>query len=151
VKTFLLTVGIILVLMVGSAFGVAWLIGAPPLREFSSQDWTAFSELYGATVGTLFAGLAFAGVIWTIHLQRRELFETREELRRTADAQAAQVETAKQVAKLNALATLLEFNLHPDTSSRVNSGMRRPMRESYELEDRIKEILNDLEIAEVES
>lgn len=52
-----------------------------------------FGEMFG-TVNTLFSGWAFAGVIYAIFLQRRELElqrneleMTREELRRTAEAQ----------------------------------------------------------------
>lgn len=79
-----------------------------------SGEWSTFGDVYGAVVGTLFAGFAFAGLILTVHLQRRELAETREELKRTADAQveahralAAQAETMKLAAEANALAALL--------------------------------------------
>jgi hypothetical protein len=52
-----------------------------------------FGDTFGA-INSLFSGLAFAGIIYTIllqrdelHLQREELKSTREELKRSADAQ----------------------------------------------------------------
>ncbi len=77
-------------------------------------EWSTFGDVYGAVLGTLFTGLAFAGLVLSVHLQRRELAETREELKRTADAQveahralAAQAETMKLAAEATALAALL--------------------------------------------
>lgn len=77
-------------------------------------EWGTFGDVYGAVVGTLFAGLAFAGLILTVHLQRRELAETREELKRTADAQveahralATQAEMMRMAAEANAVSALL--------------------------------------------
>jgi hypothetical protein len=75
-----------------------------------------FGEMFGA-VNTLFSGLAFAGVIYAIFLQRRELElqrneleMTRAELRRSAEAQenseralADQAQALTLTAKLNAL------------------------------------------------
>ena len=75
-----------------------------------------FGEMFGA-VNTLFSGLAFAGVIYAIFLQRRELElqrneleMTRAELRRSAAAQenseralADQAQALTMTAKLNAL------------------------------------------------
>ncbi len=79
-----------------------------------SGEWSTFGDVYGAVLGTLFTGLAFAGLVLSVHLQRRELAETREELRRTADAQVeahraltAQAETMKLAAEATALAALL--------------------------------------------
>jgi hypothetical protein len=86
-------------------------------------DWPErgqFGDQFGA-VNALFSGLAFAGVIVTIllqreelQLQRQELEQTREELRRSASAQeasekalAAQAEASKQSAKLSRTEFLL--------------------------------------------
>lgn len=61
-----------------------------------------FGDMFGA-VNALFSGLALAGVIYTIllqrhelALQRKELELTREELARSADAQAAQTQLQMQ-------------------------------------------------------
>lgn len=65
-------------------------------------------------INALFTGLAFAGVIYTILLQRRELELQREELRlnrgelsRSAQAQTEQVEMLKQSADLSAMTALV--------------------------------------------
>lgn len=85
------------------------------------EDRSSFGSMFGA-VGTIFSGLAFAGVIYAILLQRRdlelqrkELEMTREELKRSAMAQEkserALVEQAKVMevtAKLTALNFLAE-------------------------------------------
>ncbi len=80
-----------------------------------------FGDLFGA-VNSLFSGLAFAGVIYTIYLQReelslqrRELQLTRDELKRAATAQEEsqkalqkQVEALEITAQLSALASIVE-------------------------------------------
>jgi hypothetical protein len=78
----------------GSVF-LIWLVGAF-LPAIVSSDWSVrgqFGDQFGA-VNALFSGLAFAGVIYAVllqrqelELQRRELELTREELRRAAEAQ----------------------------------------------------------------
>lgn len=88
------------------------------------KDVSMFAAAFGDIVGTLFAALAFVGLIYTVLLQRKELSlqrqelrETREELKRTADAQVAseqafreQINVAKLTARLNAGTALLEFH-----------------------------------------
>ena len=78
--------------------------------------------MFGA-VNSLFSGLAFAGVIFTIYLQktelslqRKELELTRVQLARSANAQeksekalANQVKLMNRTAKLNALNSLVEY------------------------------------------
>ena len=80
-----------------------------------------FGDMFGS-VNALFSGLAFAGVIYAIFLQRRELElqreelrMTREELKRTADAQIKSEETFRKqadalllTAELNSRGSLLE-------------------------------------------
>ena len=76
---------VILLAWFASPFILGWLIGG-------LQDQAHFGESFGA-LDALFSGLAFAGVIYTIFLQRKELrFQrlelelAREELARTASA-----------------------------------------------------------------
>lgn len=80
-----------------------------------------FGDSYGA-VNSLFSGLAFAGIIYTIilqkkelSLQRDELMQTRIELQRSANAQEKsekaliqQIDAMSSTAKLNAWKTLVD-------------------------------------------
>lgn len=87
-------------------------------------DWPTrgqFGDVFGA-VNALFSGMAFAGLIYAIllqredlALQRKELELTRQELTRSAQAQEqselalrAQAQAASQSARLNATNFLLE-------------------------------------------
>lgn len=87
-------------------------------------DWGTrgqFGDMFGV-VNTLFSGLAFAGVIYAILLQRQdlalqreELKLTREELRRSAEAQekseralSTQALASSQSARLSAINYLLD-------------------------------------------
>jgi uncharacterized protein (DUF3084 family) len=91
--------------------------------------------MFGAT-NALFSALAFAGVLYTIHLQReelglqrQELEQTRLELARTASAQEAaernlaqQAAALEATARLNALAAAVEhFGLKLDRSAGVSA------------------------------
>jgi hypothetical protein len=87
----------------------------------SPEDRGAFGNQFGA-ISTLFSGLAFLGLIWTIHLQRKdlayqrgELKVQREELKQNtlelenqAQALKGQLDAAKISAKLSALPNLIE-------------------------------------------
>lgn len=84
-----------------------------------------FGDIFGG-INALFTGLAFAGVIYTVLLQRRELGLQRDELRltrdelaRSATAQTEQVVQLKESARLAALTALLN----------VNSANLQPLRE----------------------
>lgn len=87
-------------------------------------DWPTrgqFGDVFGA-VNALFSGLAFAGLIYTVFLQReelalqrKELELTRQELQRTAEAQEqseialrAQAAAAAQSARLTTTSALLD-------------------------------------------
>lgn len=71
------------------------------------EQRAAFGSMFGA-VNALFAGLAFAGLIYTILLQRAELKATRIELARAAKAQETQVYLAALSAALTAEAARLQ-------------------------------------------
>ncbi len=72
---------IILIVFFLSA-GLMWLFGAAILHEeffkISPEKAGQFGDMFGA-INTLFSGLAFAGILYTILLQKRELRETRNE------------------------------------------------------------------------
>lgn len=92
---------------------------------FSMQDWTtraSFGDMFGA-VNTLFSGLAFAGVIYAIflqgkelELQREELKLTRKELEKSANSQNEQAGMMFKAAKINAMST----KLNTDTQLFIN-------------------------------
>lgn len=87
-----------------------------------SNDRGNFGDSFGG-INALFSGLAFAGIIYTIllqkkelTLQRQELIDTRVELRRSADAQEKseqafkkQIEVMNLSARLNALNCAVEY------------------------------------------
>ncbi|MGK0175535.1 MAG: hypothetical protein ACI9AT_001922 [Ulvibacter sp.] len=113
----LLTKMIVLVLII-------WILSTV-LIIFGLDNWSdrgTFGDLFGA-VNALFSGLAFAGLIYTIvlqkqdlKLQRNEIALNRAELKKTAKAQQnsekaliEQVEQMKVASKLNALKTLIDY------------------------------------------
>ena len=82
---------------------------------FSLQDKGAFGDLFGS-LNALFSGLAFAGLIYTIYLQRQELElqrtelrENREELARAATAH----ERNLRLSNLNAMIQAYSVILNP--------------------------------------
>ena len=92
-----------------------------------------FGDLFGA-VTALFTGLAFAGVIYTIilqreelRLQRQELSLTRAELERSADAQTEQVSQLQEAANLNASRALL--NVYSTDLQPLRDIKRDPLRQ----------------------
>jgi hypothetical protein len=93
-------------------------IGLTPMLLFGSWEVRGqVGDMFGA-VNSLFSGLAFAGVILAIFLQREELAlqreelkMTREELKRSAEAQEESSQALKQqVAALRATAQLTAIN-----------------------------------------
>ncbi len=98
-------------------FYFIWITSSYP--ELSKRG--QFGDTFGAA-NALFSGLAFAGVIVALFMQRRELelqrkeLElqrgevklTRDELQRAAAAQQEQAELMHKAAHLNALSTLVE-------------------------------------------
>ena len=130
-----------------------WVVGGAAIWFFGSS-WSIrgqFGDMFG-TVNSLFAGLAFAGVIYTILLQRDELALQREELKltrkelgRSATAQeksekalASQVHELQRTAKLNALSALIE-NYDVKIRSKPNPSDR------MKLEHRQRDFIDKLE------
>ena len=107
------TLVVILIIVLSVCSVVAWLVwpkGAAP----------AFNDAFSA-LNTVFSGMAFAALVFTVFLQRRELElqrqelrDSREELKRTATAQEhseqalnSQVEAMAATAKINAANAML--------------------------------------------
>ncbi|GGI57815.1 hypothetical protein [Winogradskyella haliclonae] len=100
---------------------VTWIITYRLLKDLPNEERGTLGDMFG-TLNTLFSGLAFAGIIFTILLQRKELSlqreelkETRRELARSAEAQEkSQIALNKQskytlnASRINALSTLIE-------------------------------------------
>ena len=88
---------------------VAWLMSWDLItRQFGNPTGSGkFGDMFGA-VNALFSGLAFAGVIVAILMQREELNLQRKELARSTKAQDAQERALVIAAQLNANAALLE-------------------------------------------
>jgi hypothetical protein len=85
----------------------AWMLS----QRFDSLDMEGrgqFGDMFGG-LNTLFAGLAFAGIIFTIFLQMKELALQREELRMTRDELKRTAEANEKAA--NALAEQIKNQL----------------------------------------
>lgn len=143
-RPLIILVSIIIVLWLFSLIGLSYFINSPTERG-------TFGDSFGA-INALFSGFAFAGIIYTILLQRKELSlqrielrETRKELRRSADAQEKsekalikQIENMKIAAKVSALNTLLSHY-----NEEVKRGM--PSREKQPLLNKRNEYLKEIE------
>jgi hypothetical protein len=125
---------------------LVWAISAVLIHEWipSPANRGIFGDSFGA-VNALFAGLAFAGILFALHLQRNELITqreelvaqreelqlTRSELQRTAVAQEksqaifeVQVRLMRSTARLNALTALIKGytikeSIEPNIARRV--------------------------------
>lgn len=108
---------------------VLWVASIPLVMLYYGEPGNSseFGDMFGA-VNALFSGLALAGIIYAIIIQRQELILTRQELTRTAEAQ---IESAKSLEKqlglqidasrLAALASLVEsYNQQINQNDRWN-------------------------------
>lgn len=145
---------------------IIWIVSTI-LIIFGLNNWSdrgTFGDLFGA-VNALFSGLAFAGLIYTIvlqkqdlELQRNEITLNRAELKKTAKAQQnsekaliEQVEQMKKASKLNALKTLIDYyniqidnsNNTPEVILKAKEKRRATIKEIDILIDRIED--DDLE------
>ncbi len=141
---------------------VVWLISIfiVPFIYTELNDRALFGDSFGV-INSLFSGFAFAGIIYTIllqrkelSLQRKELRETREELKRSANAQEKsetqqrrQSENLKITAQLNALSTLVSYYSDVETKNKTLNPSKKShaQREQETYIQRIKEILNTKE------
>lgn len=87
---------------------IFWLV-AELIPYYRFKDWAVrgqYGDSFGA-INSLFSGLAFAGIIYTIilqqkelRLQRKELFYTRKELERSSKAQEDSEKALREQSKL---------------------------------------------------
>ena len=97
-RTILFLVVLVGVLIVGIWIG-AWFVGAQK-AIFSGLTNEPLADVF-SSVNALFAGLAFGGVIITIYVQIRELQDTKEELQKTAQANAEMATANLSLARLS--------------------------------------------------
>jgi hypothetical protein len=96
---------------------VFWFISAI-IVYYIRPEWLTrgqFGDMFGG-INSLFSGLAFAGLIYTIMLQRNELALQRKELMRSAKAQeesekalTAQLKSMVIAANINGLTTIIDY------------------------------------------
>lgn len=139
IKFFLLVIAIL----------VLWITTAVFLPYF--WDVLTISEIFEG-INSLFAGLAFAGIIYTIflqrnelRLQRKELKETREELKRSADAQERSETIMAKTAEIGALSQLFKYyQTAYNSSSATTKG--KYVKKMNEIKRKINVIVEDLDI-----
>jgi CRISPR/Cas system CMR-associated protein Cmr5 small subunit len=111
-------------IIIGVIICLIWFISAIVVYKIR-PDWGKrgqFGDMFGG-INSLFSGLAFAGLIYTIilqrkelTLQRKELILTRNELMRSAKAQeesekslTAQLKSMVIAANINGLTTIIDY------------------------------------------
>ena len=138
---------------------IALWLGSAALIVHFLDDWTqrgAFGDLFGS-VNALFSGLAFAGVLYTIFLQRQEIERNRDDIEANRRNQQhakkvmdAQLKQMKQTTRLHALTALMEYfnrQIADPTSSEEKVLLAREKRRETVAEiDRIIHRFNDDEL-----
>lgn len=71
-----------------------WLVNWIILGQYSSEERGTYGDMFGV-VNSLFTGLSFAGIIYTMYLQNKELSLQRQELKDTRAVMKEQSETLK--------------------------------------------------------
>ncbi|WP_435623311.1 hypothetical protein [Flagellimonas sp.] len=139
-----------------------WVLSAILILVFF-DNWETrgtFGDLFGA-VNALFSGMAFAGLLYTIilqkqdiNLQREEIAANRLELKKSAKAQQnsekalkEQVEQMKITSKLNALNTIINFyNLqiaNPNNNEEIIAKSREKRRQAIKEIDALIDWVGD--------
>lgn len=138
-----------------------WLLSYYRLKGLEPQIRGTFGDMFGA-INALFSGLAFAGIIFTILLQRKELAlqrqelkETKAELKRAATAQEnsehalkRQAENLKISAKLSAMNTLVTYYSDQEKSLTAAFATKGPHEAIMKRDKYIKRIEEILEAKE---
>ncbi|GGI98179.1 hypothetical protein [Paenibacillus hunanensis] len=97
---------------IGGSVLVIWGISFWAINRFVNSDYRGiFGDMFGA-VNALFSGLAFAGLIYTITVQRKELSLQREAIQmQTKELEAQHIETARSADQLQMQQELLNYQL----------------------------------------
>lgn len=142
-KLWILILAVVFVII--AWYGSYWII-EKNYNEYSVKGQVG--DMFGA-INSLFSGLAFAGLIYTIYLQRvqlelqrKELEETRDELRKTANAQSE----STTIQGLNTL--ILAYSSILDPKSGVKMYFTKSLADGEEEKylDRYEKAVRTLEI-----
>ena len=142
----------LLVLLIQSLLGFAIYYNLP-----SWSDRGTFGDMFGG-INTLFSGLAFAGIIFTIfqqhkelklqskelQLQRKELELTRNELRDAANAQAEQVKQMLRAATITGISAKVQCFSTLSAGKREIPGKGQSLVELGASIDKLDELLKDV-------
>ncbi|MDM5277160.1 hypothetical protein QUF95_07190 [Paenibacillus silvae] len=91
-------------------WGASWYF-IPKLYDAQSLEAGTFGDMFGA-VNALFSGLAFAGLIYTITVQRQELSLQREAIRmQTEELKLQRLETARSADQFESQSKLLNLQI----------------------------------------
>lgn len=137
-----------ILIVAGLILSACVVLGLLPFAIFrDAQDAGAIGDAFGG-VNALFSGLAFAGLVVTLYLQRQELELQRKELRCTLDEHRkmakAQEETEKRLflsAYLNALESLRQVSSSRLYSPRIQDRPTVAMCQGLVYENRVVESL----------
>ena len=138
-QTFIYAVCIILIIFFLFWFGIDHFIS-------DLQERGTFGDKFGA-VNSLFSGLAFAGLIYTIYLQQEELRLQREELRQTREEMARQTrefdeQNRKYIAMLRGQLSRYELIwLYYNGLSDMGSEILKPLIEKYAMLKNVRQEL----------
>ena len=104
-----------------------------------------FGDMFGA-INALFSGAALVGIIYSINLQRRELEDTRVEIRRAANAHEETVKLNAYTAMLNAYSQQTNYlrerlDLHPSES--MAQQVKRQIKERDYYANKIAELAGE--------
>jgi hypothetical protein len=138
-------IGLIIVLVVGYAMfllGISW-----PIENYSISNAALYGDSFGI-LNALFSGLAFAGIIITILLQREELKLQRNELARASVAQESNARLAALSLLLNDYKTRISVN--SDTINEMHG--YQTTEQNAQINEEINELCakRDLVIGELE-
>lgn len=97
--SFLLIGGVVLVVTI---YATTLIVLAWPIKEFSIANFGVLGDSFGF-LSSLFSGLAFAGLIITIVMQKKELSMQREELQLQRQALESQVQELERMSRYSAL------------------------------------------------
>lgn len=97
--------GATLIISYVSYFGL--ILGQIPAID--SDKWGAFGDFFGGILNPIVAFAAFYWLTQSVKLQKQELFETRLELKKSADAQSLLVDSGRDSVRLAALTALANY------------------------------------------
>ena len=101
------TIVIIVVLSVIATYLIwFWLIHTRPLSD-QSETWGQFGDFVGGVLNPVVAYFAFFWLMRSVRLQKEELYEARQALKDSSEAQQRQAENSQISVRVSALAALV--------------------------------------------